>query len=55
MTEYLTIPEVAVLWRLSAQEVRRLCETHFFYGVIQLRKRWLIPKESVAGAWGDID
>lgn len=47
MREYLTLPEVAIVWGVSVHEVRRLCEARLLYGAVQLRNRWLIPQDSV--------
>lgn len=46
MQSYITIPEAAIQWRVSAQVVRRICEQHEINGALCIRNRWLIPEET---------
>lgn len=47
MQTYITIPEAAIQWRVSAQVVRRSCERHEINGALHIHKRWLIPEETI--------
>lgn len=47
MKSYITIPEAAVKWGVSAQQVRSGCEKARISGVVRLSRRWLIPEDAV--------
>lgn len=47
MKDYMTIPEAAIKWGVSAQQVRRECEKSRIRGVIRLSRRWFIPADAV--------
>ena len=47
MQTYITIPEAAVKWGLSAQQVRRSCEKAQIDGVMRLSRLWLIPENAI--------
>lgn len=46
MKNYITIPEAAVKWGVSAQQVRNGCEKSRISGVVRLSRRWLIPEDA---------
>ena len=44
---FMTIPEAAVLWHISAAELRQLCENrenHMISGAVRVHQRWFIPE-----------
>lgn len=43
---FMTIPEAAVLWHISAAELRQLCENHAILGAIRVHQRWFIPEDA---------
>lgn len=43
---FMTIPEAAVLWHISAAELRELCENHAIPGAVRVHQRWFIPEEA---------
>ena len=47
MKSYITIPEAAVKWGVSAQQVRSGCEKARISGVVRMSRRWLIPEDAV--------
>lgn len=47
MQTYITIPEAAVKWGVSAQQVRRSCEKARINGVMRLSRLWLIPEDAI--------
>ena len=47
MQTYITIPEAAVKWGISAQQVRRSCENAGIHGAVRLSKLWLIPEDAL--------
>lgn len=47
MRTYITIPEAAVKWGISAQQVRKSCEKARISGVMRLSRLWLIPEDAV--------
>ena len=47
MQTYITIPEAAVKWGVSAQHVRHSCEKARISGVMRLSRLWLIPEDAV--------
>ena len=42
---FMTIPEAAVLWHISAAELRQLCENHAIIGAVRVHQRWFIPED----------
>lgn len=46
MKSYITIPEAAIKWGVSAQQVRRGCEKARISGVVRMSRRWLIPEDA---------
>lgn len=46
MKSYITIPEAAVKWGVSAQQVRSGCEKARISGVIRMSRRWFIPEDA---------
>ena len=42
----MTIPEAAVLWHISAAELRQLCENHAILGAVRVHQRWFIPEDA---------
>lgn len=46
MKSYITIPEAAIKWGVSAQQVRRGCEKARISGVVRMSRRWLIPEDT---------
>ena len=46
MKNYITIPEAAIKWGVSAQQVRIGCEKSRISGVVRLSRRWLIPEDA---------
>lgn len=47
MQTYITIPEAAMKWGVSAQQVRRSCEKAQIDGVMRLSRLWLIPENAM--------
>lgn len=47
MINYMTIPEAALKWGVSAQHVRICCEKSRISGVMRLSRRWLIPEDAM--------
>ena len=47
MQPYITIPEAAVKWGVSAQQVRHSCEKARISGVMRLSRLWLIPEDAL--------
>ena len=43
---FMTIPEAAVLWHISAAELRQLCEKHEILGAVRVHQRWFIPEDA---------
>ena len=43
---FMTIPEAAVLWHISAAELRQFCENHAILGAIRVHQRWFIPEDA---------
>lgn len=43
MTDYMTIPEAALLWNAAPLHIRQACETHEIRGAIRFGRSWLIP------------
>ena len=43
---FMTIPEAAVLWHISAAELRQLCENHAILGAVRVHERWFIPEDA---------
>lgn len=43
---FMTIPEAAVLWHISAAELRQLCENHAILGAVRVHQRWFIPEDA---------
>ena len=43
---FMTIPEAAVLWHISAAELRQLCENHAILGAVRGHQRWFIPEDA---------
>lgn len=43
---YMSIPEAALLWRLSPEQLRKNCETHQLVGAVRFGYRWLIPADA---------
>ena len=43
---FMTIPEAAVLWHISAAELRQLCENHAIIGAVRVHQRWFIPEDA---------
>ena len=43
---FMTIPEAAVLWHISAAELRQLCENHAILGEVRVHQRWFIPEDA---------
>ena len=41
---FMTIPEAAVLWHISAAELRQLCENYAILGAVRVHQRWFIPE-----------
>lgn len=41
---FMTIPEAAVLWHISAAKLRQLCENHAILGAVRVHQRWFIPE-----------
>ena len=41
---YMTIPEAALLWRTTSQNVRYACEVHKIDGAVRFGRSWLIPQ-----------
>ena len=47
---FMTIPEAAVLWHISAAELRQLCENHAILGAVRVHQRWFIPEDAACPA-----
>ena len=43
---FMTIPEAAVLWHISAAELRQLCENREILGAVRVHQRWFIPEDA---------
>ena len=43
---FMTIREAAVLWHISAAELRQLCENHAILGAVRVHQRWFIPEDA---------
>lgn len=43
---FMTIPKAAVLWHISAAELRQLCENHAILGAVRVHQRWFIPEDA---------
>ena len=43
---FMTIPEAAVLWHISAAELRQLCENHAILGAVRVHQCWFIPEDA---------
>ena len=43
---FMTIQEAAVLWHISAAELRQLCENHAILGAVRVHQRWFIPEDA---------
>ena len=41
---FMTSPEAAVLWHISAAELRQLCENREILGAVRVHQRWFIPE-----------
>lgn len=47
MTNYMTIPEAARLWKAAPGIVRHECETHRILRAIRFGRSWLIPEDAL--------
>ena len=43
---FMTIPEAAVLWHISAAELRQLCENREILGAVRVHQRLGIPEDA---------
>lgn len=43
MTDYITIPEAALLWKAAPLRIRQACEMHEIRGAVRFGRSWLIP------------
>ena len=43
---FMTIPEAAVLWHISAAELRQLCENREILDAVRVHQRWFIPEDA---------
>ena len=41
---FMTIPEAAVLWHISAAELWQFCENHAILGAVRVHQRPVLPK-----------
>ena len=44
MTQYMTIPEAAVLWKTTPDVIRSRCVEHQISGAVRFGRSWLIPE-----------
>lgn len=46
MTDYMSIPEAAVLWKTFPKVLHQECETNRILGAVRFGYRWMIPADT---------